>query len=866
MKYFVTLLSVICCLVNVYALTSHTTNTSLSGDTATVVATSMNNVSLAETNFIKVLNDESVVVMDGDSISLAAGDSLSMFQISPEDSMFKAATESNTQYYLMKVNPASDKDAMYGCLLEGFMNYIKSINTREDAEIEAAKDNIRKMRPEFEEAGIYYNQLGQNDKAYKFLECYLNIPRLPFFEGENFMRNLNYPNYVYFVASQAHNTRKFEDAVTFFQEYINLGEKRNQETCYLFWAKDLDLLERHNEMVDVLDEGLMNYPRNIDMLKLSVNLYMKKHNKDKAQEMLDRALVLSPNDSGLRFLKAMLEDENGRFEEALPIYQNFYASDSTNTDIRRRLALCYYNLAAQQINERNKAQEGKLIKELTQKATNNYNHAIPMLNRIVDAQPNGKKDLKLLYALEDAYKQTGQMNEAKRVEAMINIGGTGETLIPDFNKWYYPQLEVALAEWEARGEFETADDYKSRVNKKNREKLIAQTRSECETRFINEYGGFFDLGGLTLKPYDPDHETFRIQTSKGNIHVKVPNTNNEAQEFKKYGNQIRIENPQLRVDNEGTLLLAMADIVTPGGKSYKFDATAPLIYGKEKVSVSFPPLINSEGSDEKSLPSDPSVDKNIPKTKNHNNNTYALIFANEDYTNVEGVPYAKNDGRMFKRYCMDVLGVDEKHIIHKEDATRNEMIDAVDLIKRINSTYKNVRLLVYYSGHGVPNPSTDEAYLMPSDASPNNIDRTGYKLSTFYKELAADNPKSVTVFLDACFSGAKKDGEVMDKTARGVVIKIKEETPVNNMVIFSACSGTQTAYPYEGQKHGMFTYYLLRKLQEEKGKVTYKELAEYLLENVKKKNLELGKQEQTPTTKSQLPNNVWGDWRLDKED
>ena len=529
------------------------------------------------------------------------------------------------------------------------------------------------------------------------------------------------------------------------------------------------------------------------------------------------------------------------------------------------MALCYYNLAALQINERNKAQEGKLIKELTQKATNNYNYAIPMLNQIVNAQPDRKKEMKLLYALKDAYMQIGEMKEADRVQKMIDIGGDGGDLIPNFNKWYYPQLEAVLAEWKTRGEFETADDYKSRVNTKNQEKLIAQTRYECETRFIDEYGGFFDLGGLTLKPYDRDHETYRIQFSKGLIHIKVPKTNNEAQEFKSFGNQIKIENPQLRVDTEGNLLLAMADIVTPGGRSYKFDVTAPLIYGEVDVSVKLPPIPQGGGK-VPPPPSDPSVDKNIPKTKNKNLNTYALIFANEDYNNVEGVPFAKNDGRMFKRYCMDVLGVDEKHIIHKEDATRNEMIDAVDFVKRINSTYKNVRLLVYYSGHGVPDPSTNESYLMPSDASPNNIDRTGYKLSTFYKELAADNPKSVTVFLDACFSGAKRDGEVMDKDARGVVIKIKEETPVNNMVIFSACSGAETAYPYEAQKHGMFTYYLLRKLQEEKGKVSYKELAKYLVENVKKKNLELGKQEQNPTTKSQLPKDVWEDWRLDKED
>ena len=882
MKYLVTLLSVVNCLTSVSALTLPSAGMSHEGDSVYMVG--MNEATQAATNFIKVLEADSLIVMDGDSIRMSAGDSLFMPRVSPEDSMFTAATESNTQYYLMKVNPASDKDAMYGCLLEGFMNYIKSMNSRTDEQILVIKDNIRKMRPEFEEAGIYYNQLGKNNKAYKFIECYLNIPRLPFYAGEEFMRNSNYATYVFFVASEAHNARELDDAVTFFQEYINLGEKANQERCYVFWAKDLERLERLDEMANVLDEGLMNYPRNIDMLKMSVNLYIKMHNIDKAQEMLDRALIVSPSEPGLLFFKATMDDENGRFADALPIYQSFYAGDSTDMDIKKRLALCYYNLAGVQINERNKSQDGGTIKELTQKATQNYNHAIPLLNQIVDAQPTGKKDRKLLYALEDAYKQIGNMDEAKRMKAMIDDGfvSSGGSSIPNFNEWYRPQLDAILAEWEARGEFEPAADYVKRVNPESRKMLIAQTRQACEARFINEYGGYFNLTDFTIKPYDPDHETFRIQTRQGDIYLKVPLANGEAEEFKKNWGKVKVANPQLRIDREGKMLLAMADMVTPSGKTYKYDVNVPLVYGKMKIAgvhwddsdillagaseVGGKKAASGPRIEEPINVGESTVDVNIPVTKNENDNTFALIFANEDYKNVEGVPFAKNDGQSFRRYCMDVLGVDEKHIIYAENATRNEMIAAIGRVQDFKSAYKNMRLFVYYSGHGVPDPSTNESYLLPSDASPRYIAQTGYKLSSFYGELSANNPKSVTVFLDACFSGSKKDGEIMDKEARGVAIKPREEVPVNNMVVFSACTGAQTAYPYKNQKHGMFTYFLLKKLQEDKGKTSYKKLAEYIAENVKQKSLELNDKMQSPTVQTSLPKDVWEDWRLDKED
>ena len=51
-------------------------------------------------------------------------------------------------------------------------------------------------------------------------------------------------------------------------------------------------------------------------------------------------------------------------------------------------------------------------------------------------------------------------------------------------------------------------------------------------------------------------------------------------------------------------------------------------------------------------------------------------------------------------------------------------------------------------------------------------------------------------------------------SARGVAIKVKQTIPVGNMVVFTAAQGDETAYPYKEEEHGLFTYYLLKKLQE----------------------------------------------------
>ena len=51
-------------------------------------------------------------------------------------------------------------------------------------------------------------------------------------------------------------------------------------------------------------------------------------------------------------------------------------------------------------------------------------------------------------------------------------------------------------------------------------------------------------------------------------------------------------------------------------------------------------------------------------------------------------------------------------------------------------------------------------------------------------------------------------------SARGVAIKAKQNHPQGNMVVLSAAQGDETAHPYTEKGHGLFTYYLLKKLKE----------------------------------------------------
>ena len=102
--------------------------------------------------------------------------------------------------------------------------------------------------------------------------------------------------------------------------------------------------------------------------------------------------------------------------------------------------------------------------------------------------------------------------------------------------------------------------------------------------------------------------------------------------------------------------------------------------------------------------------------------------------------------------------------------------------------------------------------------------------------------------------------------ARAVAIKPKATVPQGNMVVFSAVSNDETALPYEEKGHGMFTYFLLKKLQETKGDVTLKELGDYIRNKVKSESILINDKSQSPTiTASGTLANNWQKMKLNNK-
>lgn len=256
------------------------------------------------------------------------------------------------------------------------------------------------------------------------------------------------------------------------------------------------------------------------------------------------------------------------------------------------------------------------------------------------------------------------------------------------------------------------------------------------------------------------------------------------------------------------------------------------------------------------------VDRNIPERPQNNKNTFVVIIANEHYKNVGEVKYALNDGKIFYDYCNLTLGIPKENIHLVEDATKNDIDYQIKWLgKIIQATDGKAKAIFYYAGHGIPDDNKKDAYLLPVDGYGTEVS-TGCRLSDMYAYLGDLNAQMVLVLLDACFSGAMRDGNML-VSARGVAIKTQPQTPKGNMVVISATKDDETAAPYDKEKHGLFTFYLLKKLQDTGGNVTLGDLSEYVTTEVKRNSVLVNGKSQTPSTNvSAQVGDSWKSWDL----
>ena len=216
----------------------------------------------------------------------------------------------------------------------------------------------------------------------------------------------------------------------------------------------------------------------------------------------------------------------------------------------------------------------------------------------------------------------------------------------------------------------------------------------------------------------------------------------------------------------------------------------------------------------------------------------AVIIGIADYTNLPRADYANDDARQFYDYALRGLGIAPENIRLMVDADARQL-DILRTFKawlpqRVKPT---TDVYVFYSGHGLPAADGKGLYLLPVATDRDFVDKTAVLQSEINAALQAAKPKSVTLFLDSCYSGLAKTGELLLASARPLVLQSKLAAFPTEFTVISAAQHDQISSSSPELKHGIFSYYLMKGMEGEAdenkdGKITVGEMHAYLADRV----------------------------------
>ncbi len=242
--------------------------------------------------------------------------------------------------------------------------------------------------------------------------------------------------------------------------------------------------------------------------------------------------------------------------------------------------------------------------------------------------------------------------------------------------------------------------------------------------------------------------------------------------------------------------------------------------------------------------------ENIKRTATRD--SVAIIIGIQNYKRVPKADFANNDAKEFYEYAIRGLGIKPENIklLLDEEADEIEIVKAFQNWLPLQVTKNKTDVYVFYSGHGLPSEDGQSLYFLPYGVDKQFLSRTAVGQKEVVSALVASKPKSVTMFIDACYSGQTRGGETLLASAKPIALKTDTNLFPTNFTVISASANDQISSSSPELKHGIFSFYLMKGMEgdadgNKDGKITAGEMQEYLSDKVSRQAMSMSRKQDT---------------------
>ncbi len=276
--------------------------------------------------------------------------------------------------------------------------------------------------PYYRNGGVFYNDQKNFEEAYKFFMTYLEIPKLPMFEGDKAMTAtvgdssyLEIKYYAAIIASQMGTDDGRQKAIALYESLKSDDYKSNEVYQYLCY--EYEQAKDTVNLVKTLEEGVNKFPEEPYYLLNLINQYIFSNQNAKAVKYLEEAIQRKPNDAQLYDVMGRIFENQTDTDKAIEYFQKALSLDPNYVESLGNMGRIYYNRGVEAQAAASSIADNKLYNEAISKVKDLFKQALPYFEKAHELKPD---DTECMNTLRSIYYVLGMGEQFEKIEKEMN--------------------------------------------------------------------------------------------------------------------------------------------------------------------------------------------------------------------------------------------------------------------------------------------------------------------------------------------------------------------------------------------------------------------------------------------------------------
>ena len=277
-------------------------------------------------------------------------------------------------------------------------------------------------RPYYINAGSYFYEKENYQKAFENFKMYASMAKLPMFAGDEnkfgkVKDDTTAIKILYFAAISASLIPNADATIEILEEIKDYGFEENdvyQRLASEYYRKGDTL-----NFSKTLDQGAVKFPNESYYILNLINLYIGQGEIEKSVNYLQRAIAGAPNDPQFYDVLGLVYESDNKIDEAIASIEKALVVKPDYQEALSHLGRLYYN---QGVGQRAKADEiqdkGEYERELA-KAQDYFKKALTYFETAYELNPS---DGDAIFALRNIYYNLGMSAEYEKMDEIYSGG------------------------------------------------------------------------------------------------------------------------------------------------------------------------------------------------------------------------------------------------------------------------------------------------------------------------------------------------------------------------------------------------------------------------------------------------------------